>query len=140
MITMSYKENPSEMNGAGSESSPFPTPARWHIACKPRSWRPLTDVYETDQAVIVKVEIPGMQEGNFSISIHDRILVIRGSRPNEMLARRAYLQMEIPFGEFRTEIDLPFEVESQEIEADYRDGFLRVILPKPPSERGETGA
>jgi HSP20 family protein len=90
--------------------------------------------------VIVKVEIAGMQEGNFSVSYQDRSLVIRGVRPDDLLARRAYLQMEIPFGEFRTEIDLPFEVESREIEADYRDGFLRVILPKPPSDQSETGA
>src|SRR5512139_1287103 len=67
-------------------------------------WRPLTDVFETDEAFIVRVEIAGMEEAEISIELHERLMVIRGIR-QDVPERRAYHQMEISFGEFLTEIE-----------------------------------
>ncbi len=130
MVTMSYKGYPFQPNWGGPENQPSQEPSRWNILSRPRSWCPPTDVYETEDAVVIRVEIAGMQEGDFSITLEDRSLAIRGIRPDELLEKRAYLQMEIPFGEFRTDIELPCEVEIQDIVANYQDGFLRVYLPK----------
>jgi len=93
------------------------------------AWRPPTDVYETEDKLIVRVEIPGMREDDFTIELNGRILSIRGVR-QDLSERRAYHQMEIRFGEFIIEIELPFHIEVNQVEAVYNNGFLRVILPK----------
>lgn len=93
------------------------------------TWRPLTDVFETDEALVIRVEVAGMRDSEFTISIANRSLLIHGSRP-DIAERRAYHQMEIPFGDFNSEIQLPFPVIVDEVEAVYGDGFLRVTLPK----------
>jgi HSP20 family protein len=92
-------------------------------------WRPPTDVYETEDAFIVRVEIAGMKANDFAISLENRLLVVRGARPDQP-ERRAYHQMEIHFGEFSTEVELSSAVDVDKIEAVYRDGFLRITLPK----------
>lgn len=96
--------------------------------CSP-VWRPPTDVFETLDAVIVRVEIAGMQEENFTISLSGKFLVIRGLRP-DVPERRAYHQMEIVFGEFMSEVELPSDVLPEEVKAEYSKGFLRLELPK----------
>jgi HSP20 family molecular chaperone IbpA len=102
---------------------------RWRFAARPHIWRPPTDVYEIEEVVVIRVEVAGMREEDFSVSLVDRLVTVRGARPDTS-ERRAYHQMEIPFGEFSTEIDLPCQVAADRIEAVYRDGFLRIVLPK----------
>jgi HSP20 family protein len=106
-----------------------PDGLRWRIISRPHVWRPPTDVYETDEAIVVRVEIAGAREADFSISLQERVLSIKGAR-SDSPEKRAYYQMEIPYGEFSTEVELPFPVVAEKIEANYRDGFLRILLPK----------
>lgn len=114
--------------------SPSQSSGRWRIANRSHIWRPPTDVYEIDTALIVRVEIAGMQEEDFSISLSGRHLVIRGLRA-DVSERRAYHQMEIYFGEFMSEIELPCPVVVGEVSAEYNLGFLRLILPKGKPQR-----
>ena len=107
---------------------PITDTSRWRIISRPHAWRPPTDVYETDSAIIIRVEIAGMRESDFTISLVERNLTIRGSR-QDTTERRAYHQMEIAFGEFNTEVELPYAIISDKVEAVYRDGFLRITLP-----------
>jgi len=108
--------------------SPHTDTSRWRLISRPHVWRPLTDVFEIEDAIIIRVEVAGMQEADFSIALVDRNLTIRGIR-QDTSERRAYHQMEIPFGEFITEVGLPYAVIPDKVEATYRDGFLRIILP-----------
>ena len=108
--------------------NPITETPRWRIISRPHAWRPPTDVYETDQALIIRVEVAGMREADFTISLVERTLTIRGIR-QDTSERRAYHQMEIAFGEFTTEVELPYSIVSDKVEATYRDGFLRVMLP-----------
>jgi HSP20 family protein len=85
-------------------------------------------VYEAEDTLVIRVEIAGMHEADFTIALVDRSLTIRGIR-QDTPERRAYHQMEIPFGEFSTELELPYAVISDKVEATYRDGFLRIVLP-----------
>ena len=101
----------------------------WRISTFPRAWRPPTDVYVTEDAIIVRVEIAGMSDGEFVISLDGQLLTIRGIRPDSA-ARRAYHQMEIHFGEFRIDVELPWPVDADGIDADYNDGFLSLVLPR----------
>jgi HSP20 family protein len=101
----------------------------WHITGKPNVWHPPTDVYETDEKIVVRVEIAGMREGEVSVNFDHHILSINGVRP-EVPEKRAFHQMEIFFGEFNSDIEIPVPIDSPHIQAEYQDGFLLVFLPK----------
>lgn len=109
----------------------------WRLSNRQRLWRPLTDIYETDEAFVVRVEVAGMREADFSINLQQRQLLIsgvRGESRSDGNERRAYLQMEIPFGEFAIEVELPTPVQVEQVQATYQEGFLRVVLPKATSQ------
>jgi len=101
---------------------------------RPHVWRPPTDVFETDDAIVVRVEVAGMDEAEISIVLHDRFLVIHGVR-QDVSERRSYHQMEISFGEFMTEIELPAPIIAEEVVAEYKCGFLKVTLPQERPQR-----
>lgn len=96
------------------------------------TWRPSTDIYETEENISVLVEIAGMDEEDFSISMDRNVLNIQGVRPSPVEERRAVHQMEIPFGEFLVEIVFSMEVDLNRVTATYNNGFLNIILPKEP--------
>lgn len=106
-----------------------PDAAQMHLGKRSTLWRPPTDVFETRDAVIVRVEIAGMHEADFSIILDGNYLTIRGIR-QDVTERRAYHQMEIRFGEFSVEIELPTSVDAEKVVAVYQNGFLRITLPK----------
>jgi HSP20 family protein len=101
----------------------------WQVGIHSYAWSPPTDVYETDASFVVRVEVAGMNEADFTVDIEENNLIIRGMRA-EVPERRAYHQMEIRFGEFSTAVELPAGLDTTKAEADYRDGFLTVILPR----------
>ncbi len=101
----------------------------WQVQVRSSVWRPPTDVYETENDYVVRVEVAGMREGEFEVTLEDGFLVITGSRP-DVQERRAYHQMEIRFGRFSTAVGLPGRVDVENSRAEYLDGFLTVILPK----------
>lgn len=92
-------------------------------------WMPPTDVYETEENLIVKVEVAGMREDDFEVAVEDYILSIRGNRPGQN-ERRAYHQMEIRHGKFEIAIGLPTGINLEEAMAEYKDGFLTIVFPK----------
>ena len=101
----------------------------WQVGIHSYSWSPPTDVYETESSFVVRVEVAGMRESDFTINTDENFLFISGVR-SESSERRAYRQMEIRFGEFSTAVEIPLGVDVSKADADYKDGFLNVILPK----------
>lgn len=108
---------------------------RWLTERQHKTWHPSTDVYETDESVIIKVEVAGMQEQDFTISLSNRNLIVTGVRRDPVECKLAYQQLEIPYGPFRAQVFLPYAVEQDEIAASYKDGFLIVVLPKAKPHR-----
>jgi len=104
-------------------------PGRWAMWSTGQAWRPPTDVFETDDAVIVRVEIAGMRDADFVVTLHDHLLTVSGQRADPA-AKVAYHQLEVRYGEFRTEVYLHWAVEQTDIAAVYQDGFLIITLPK----------
>jgi len=92
-------------------------------------WSPPTDVYETEEAFVVRVEIAGMLEDEFEIAFENNVLMITGYR-SDRLEHRAYHQMEIRFGKFATSVGLARPVDVDHATAQYTDGFLTVTFPK----------
>src|SRR5215216_7594744 len=90
----------------------------WHVHSN--LWMPPTDVYETEDHLLAKVEVAGMREEDFEVSVEDQVLMIRGHRP-DVNERRAYHQMEIRFGKFEIAIDIPVHVDLDQATAEYKD-------------------
>jgi HSP20 family protein len=96
-------------------------------------WSPPTDVYETEKEYVVRVEIAGMRESDFEVTFENGFLFINGVRP-DISERRAYHQMEIRFGKFSTTLAVPGPVDLDHSEAQYKDGFMTVVLLKAKSK------
>ncbi len=105
----------------------------WHARLQSHAWSPPTDVFETEAIYVVRVEVAGMREQDFQITLQEGYLIIRGNR-TDLPERRAYHQMEIRFGEFSTAVALPGPVDADQSEAVYEDGFLTVMLPKATTD------
>lgn len=100
-------------------------------------WLPRADVYETDDELIVRVEVAGVKKEslNVSLSADRRVLGIKGIRHEQNVDDRKkvrYYQLEVYFGAFERDVLLPRDVpvDSGKLSATYRDGFLVVTLPK----------
>ncbi len=107
-----------------------PAPGQLRVSSGPhKTGCPPTDVYETDDHVVVKVEIAGVDGHGFSISLDNKRLVISGVRYDPG-AKVGYQQMEILYGHFETQVRLNRAIEEEAIEATYQNGFLSVRMPK----------
>jgi len=94
------------------------------------------NVFEDDQRVVVRLEVPGMEKENFNIEVIDDMLVVRGQKRFERESSEGrYRLLQCAYGSFRREISLPVPVRVDKTEASYRNGVLRIELPKAPSER-----
>ena len=107
---------------------------RWVLIGRSYLWRPPTDVYETETAFVIQVEVAGMRGADFSVSIQDRRVTISGLRHDTGEAR-AYHQMEIHYGEFRSEVEVPGPFEREGMQAEYNDGYLKIVLTKSKAHR-----
>src|SRR5262245_28546740 len=106
----------------------------WHVRAS--VWSPPTDVYETGEGFVVRVEIAGMSEQNFEVAIESNIVMISGNRP-ALNERCAYYQMEIRSGKFEIAVEVPAPIEVERVTAEYLDGFLMINLPKIGERRIE---
>lgn len=99
-----------------------------------RHWEPRADVLEEPHKLVVRVEISGVRGDEIQVVyVPERhVLVIRGVRWEEDPDERAtFHQLEIPFGEFQREVKLPdVSIRAHEVRAQYRNGFLFVVIPK----------
>lgn len=92
---------------------------------------PVIDVEETDDEVIVLAEMPGLEKEDFSVEVTADRLVLRGEKRREIEERQAgHSYTERSFGTFARVVLLPCEVAAEKTKATYRNGLLRVSLPK----------
>ncbi len=94
-------------------------------------WFPSLDVVETKNELVVKAEVPGMDPKDIDISLSDGMLTIKGEKKQEKEEKEAdYHLIERSYGAFARSVQLPSEVQSDKISAAYRDGILKITLPK----------
>jgi HSP20 family protein len=94
-------------------------------------WLPSLDVSETKNELVVKVEVPGMEGKDIDISLSDGVLIIKGEKKQEKEEKEAdYHLIERSYGSFVRSVRLPKEVQGDKINASYKDGVLRITLPK----------
>jgi HSP20 family protein len=96
-----------------------------------REWLPSLDVSETKDDFVVKAEVPGIDAENIDISLTGDVLTIKGEKKHEKEEKEEdYHLVERSYGAFSRSVRLPAEVESAKIKASYKNGILKVTLPK----------
>jgi HSP20 family protein len=94
-------------------------------------WSPPVDILERGSEVVLKVDLPGVSQEEIDIRVEGSTLIIQGERrlikdaPEEN-----YIQIERPYGTFRRTFNIPRTIEQEEIKASYKDGVLRIVLPR----------
>jgi HSP20 family protein len=99
-------------------------------------WQPCCDVAETDAAIIVEVELPGVERKDVHVEVTDDVLRITGERRTTVERReRQYYRTERSYGRFERQLRLPSTVDREGIHAKFRAGILTITLPKKGTER-----
>jgi HSP20 family protein len=92
---------------------------------------PTIDVSETDNEVDVKMDLPGMKAEEIDIQVHNNVLTIKGDRKEEKeVKERTYHRIERRSGSFARSIVLPSVVDENKVDAEYKDGVLKICMPK----------
>jgi HSP20 family protein len=95
------------------------------------AWSPAVDIYETDNEVILKAELPGVDQKGIDIQVENNTLTLHGERKLERDTKQEnYHRIERAYGSFYRSFTLPGTVDQEKIGADYKDGVLTVVLPK----------
>ena len=103
-----------------------------------RLWRPPTDVFETESDVVILSEVAGMKHSDFSITLSNDILTLKGERKEKSIQSRThYRNMEINYGMFERNIYLPEDIDPQGISANYRNGYLEIKVKKKEKRKGK---
>jgi HSP20 family protein len=94
-------------------------------------WSPPVDILERGNEVVLKMDLPGVSQNEIEVRVEENILIVQGERRfiKEVLDE-SYIQIERPYGTFRRTFNLPRMIEHEGIKASYKDGVLRVVLPK----------
>ena len=130
---MTARKSKSGWGSAGVESGHVHTTVvgnQYVVVRHSHAWSPPTDIFEDEQALVVLIEISGMNRGEFNVILKERSLTISGERPAPHDASVAFHQIEVRHGQFRVDVELPWTVDQADVEAHYEDGFLRVSLPR----------
>jgi HSP20 family protein len=96
-------------------------------------WRPPTDVYETNDRIIVVLEIAGVSEEELSVTLFSDLLVVEGRREQPLslgMNMSACHQLGIKYGAFRSEVYIPVSVDHDGVTAEYKNGLLQIALRK----------
>jgi len=102
----------------------------------PCDWNPVVDAYEMDDTIIIEVELPGIDKKDIAINLKDRMLSIIGQRFfNQEIKEENYHRRERCYGTFHRSFILPAFVKPENIKAEFKDGVLKVKIPKPEEEK-----
>ncbi len=99
------------------------------------TWAPRVDVYEKDNNLVIEAEIPGAKKEDIEVKIKDNAVVIRGEvKKEEEKKEENFYRKERFYGTFERVIPLPVEVKAEEAKAEFKDGILKLTIPKTTQE------
>jgi HSP20 family protein len=95
------------------------------------TWAPAVDIYEQDGNIVLTAELPGVDPKDVDIRVENNVLTLRGERKwTNDVQRESYHRVERSYGTFTRSFTLPNVVNTDQIKADFKDGMLRLTLPK----------
>lgn len=100
------------------------------------AWHPAVDMFDNDDKIVIKAELPGMSKKDFSVDVKDRVLTLSGQRSyDNEVKEENYYRRERTYGKFKRAFHLPADVDADNIKAEFKDGILKVEIPKPEAQK-----
>ena len=100
------------------------------------SWRPMVDIYEAGRGIIIKVDLPGVEKEDVSVEVKENVLTIKGERRTDTAVdEQQYFRRERTCGNFQRNFTLRYLVSPDQIKASFKNGVLKVEIPKPEEEK-----
>ncbi|GAC1467312.1 MAG: Hsp20/alpha crystallin family protein [Isosphaeraceae bacterium] len=105
---------------------------------EPASWTPAVDLVETADACVLSVEVPGVDPASIDLSVTGNVLTLRGIKPNDESTEPGGPLRERRFGPFHRQVILTGDVNFDAVQADARNGVLKVRIPKKETVKART--
>ena len=103
----------------------------WDLPMSTTAWNPSVDVFENENEVVFKAELPGMNAKDIEVKLENNVLTLKGERQFEKETKEEnYHRVEREYGTFSRSFALPTAVNGDKVTAEYKDGVLKIILPK----------
>ena len=100
------------------------------------NWKPMVDIYDHDEAIVVKAELPGLNKDDVHVDVKDRVLTLKGERKHDNEVKEDhYYRKERFYGQFQRSFTLPEDVDPDKINAEFKDGVLKIEIPKPEERK-----
>jgi len=104
-----------------------------------RSWAPPVDIYETDNDIVLKAELPGVDPKDVEVRVEDNNLYLKGERRFEKeVKEQNYHRVERSYGSFARSFSLPSSISTDKVKAEYKDGMLTLTMPKREEAKPKT--
>ena len=105
--------------------------ARDHFHSSLTNWNPIVDIYENDDHMVIKADLPGIEKKDIHIDVKDQVLTIKGERSSENEVKKEnFYRRERAFGKFERSFTLPSKLDVEKIEAGHKGGVLKIEIPK----------
>ena len=103
----------------------------WERPMSTTAWNPSVDIFENDNDVVVKAELPGLDAKDIELKLENNVLTLKGERRFEKEATEEnYHRIEREYGTFSRSFSLPMAVNEDKVAAEFKDGILKIVLPK----------
>ncbi len=100
-----------------------------------RTWRPAVDIYESENGIVIAVELPGVSKEKVAVEVKDDVLTLKGERlADPAIKEDSYYRRERVFGPFKRAFTLHQNIKPDQIRATFKDGVLRIEIPRPTRE------
>jgi len=104
-----------------------------------RSWAPPVDIYETEDAIVLKAELPGADPKDVEVRVEDNTLYLKGERKFEKeVKEQNYHRVERSYGSFARSFSLPNSISTDKVKAEFKDGLLTLTMPKREESKPKT--
>jgi len=104
-----------------------------------RTWAPPVDIYETDENLVLKAELPGINPDSVEIRVEDNTLYLKGERKFEKeVKEQNYHRVERSYGAFTRTFSLPGSIDADKVAANFKDGVLTLTMPKKEEAKPKT--
>jgi len=100
------------------------------------TWNPVVDIYDDKDHVVITAELPGVDKKDIVVDVKDRMLTLKGERSADNEVKEGdFYRKERYFGKFERTFTLPLDVDPDKISATYKEGVLKLEIPKPEDKK-----
>ncbi len=102
-----------------------------------RAWSPPVDISETEDALVLKLEVSGMDKKDINITVSEGVLTVAGEKKMEREGKETWHCRERCYGSFSRSMCLPFDVDTDKVDATFKDGALKITLPRSEAAKAK---